>query len=129
MTENKPSPFTHPSPFTLHPSQYDGDQLLEQFFAACRKEQLPDDGFTRRVMMRLPARQRRLSQLWTLVCIAVGLALFTLIGGWQQVAEGLINVLSSSFTPMQLLNLMVCGAVLTTIAAAELIRHEHLHVI
>ena len=100
----------------------EGDLLLEQFFYAARMEQLPDDGFTHRVMMRLPERQERLSHIWTAVCVIAALAVFTLIGGWQQVAAGIVRVLSSVPTTTQILQLMVCGAVLTTLAAAEVMR-------
>lgn len=102
----------------------DGDLLLEQFFQAARAEQLADDGFTHRVMMLLPERQERLSHIWTAVCVVAALAVFTLIGGWHQVAAGIIHVLSSVPTTTQLLQLMVCGAVFTTLAAIELMRRE-----
>lgn len=102
------------------------DLLLQQFFSAARSEQLPDNGFTRRVVSRLPLRQKRLSRLWTAACIAVGAVLFTLIGGWQQMANGIVDLLSASYTPAQLFHLMVCGAVLNTIAIAELMHRERL---
>ena len=102
----------------------DGDLLLEQFFQKARMEQLPDDGFTHRVMMRLPARQQHLSQIWTVACIITALTIFTFIGGWHQVASGIVRVLSSAYTPMQLLQLMFCGAVITILAATELMRQE-----
>ena len=103
-----------------------GDLLLEQFFQAARTEQLADCGFSRRVMMRLPERQERLSHIWTAACVVTALAVFTLIGGWQQAAAGVVRVLSSVPTTGQLLQLAFCGAVLTALAAAELMRREEL---
>lgn len=106
------------------------DLLLEQFFQAARAEQLPDNGFTHRVMTRLPEHQVRLSRLWTAACIAVGLIVFTLIGGWNILVAGIIGLLATMpTTSSQLLHLMLCGAVLTALAAAELIRRERLTLI
>ena len=61
--------------------------MLENFFKQAAQQQIEDNGFTERVMQSLPERKlltaRRLSQLWTLFCIVVGVALFFLFGGWQ----------------------------------------------
>ena len=63
------------------------DIMLENFFKQAAQQQIEDNGFTERVMQSLPERKlltpRRLSQLWTLFCIVVGVALFFLFGGWQ----------------------------------------------
>lgn len=100
------------------------DFILDQFFQAARAEQIPDNGFSRRVMERLPERQYQLSRVWTWACIVMALVVFTFIGGWQQLAAGIVRVLSSGCSPMQLLQLMACGAVLTTLVATELIHRE-----
>ena len=106
------------------------DLLLEQFFQAARDEQLPDNGFTHRVMTRLPERQVRLSKLWTAACIVVGIVVFTLIGGWNIIVAGIIGLLTTMpTTSSQLLHLILCGSVLTALAAAELIRRERLTLI
>ena len=39
------------------------DKLLTAFFAGNRQE-IPDNGFTRRVMRHLPDRTHRISQVW-----------------------------------------------------------------
>ncbi|MBR6188989.1 MAG: DUF5056 domain-containing protein [Prevotella sp.] len=105
----------------------DDDLLLEQFFQAARAEQVPDNGFTHRVMTRLPEHQLLLSRLWTAACIIVGLVVFTLIGGWNIIVAGIIGVLTTMpTTSSQLLHLMLCGIVLTALAAAGLIRSERL---
>lgn len=102
----------------------DVDALLEQFFLAAREERLADDGFTGRVMARLPQRQERLSRLWTAACVVAATALFTALGGWQQAALGMARVLTTAPTATQLLQLMLCGAALTTLAATELMWRE-----
>ena len=63
------------------------DMMLESFFKQAAQQQIEDDGFTERVMQNLPERRlvtaRRLSQLWTLFCVVVGVALFFAFGGLQ----------------------------------------------
>ena len=63
--------------------------MIEDFFKQAAQQQIEDNGFTERVMHSLPDRKdhvvRRLSQLWTLFCIAVAGVLFFMFGGWQMV--------------------------------------------
>ena len=69
----------------------DNDLLLKQFFQEAAQQQIPDNGFTERVMQRLNAANvqrptfnvQRLSRLWTLFCIVVFAVLFVLIDGWE----------------------------------------------
>ena len=107
------------------------DLLLEQFFQAARSEQLPDDGFTHRVMTRVaaadPMSASRLSWLWTAACIVVALIVFTLMGGWNIVMAGIVSVLTTMpTTSTQLIHLMTCCAILTALVVAELVRRERL---
>ena len=64
------------------------DKLLEQFFADNRQE-IADNGFTRRVMHRLPANGHRLSQIWTTFCFTLALVLFIALDGLQLVLDTL----------------------------------------
>ena len=70
----------------------DNNQLLEDFFKQAAQQQIEDNGFTERVMQQLPDARtdnvRRLSRLWSLFCILVGVGLFFAFGGWQ-VLQGL----------------------------------------
>ena len=65
------------------------NMMIEDFFKQAAQQQIEDNGFTERVMHSLPDRKdhvvRRLSQLWTLFCIAVAGVLFFMFGGWQMV--------------------------------------------
>ena len=65
------------------------NMMIEDFFKQAAQQQIEDNGFTERVMQSLPDRKgqavRRLSQLWTLFCIAVAGVLFFMFGGWQVV--------------------------------------------
>ena len=68
------------------------EALLEQFFAAQRIE-IEDNGFSQRVMRRLPSRTSRLNRLWTLLCVVLGLVFFFVVRGWQALADAVTIVL------------------------------------
>lgn len=84
------------------------DQLLQSFFADCQTE-LPDDGFSDRVMAALPSTEaekaavmrRRMEHVWTLVCVAIGLIAAVVCQGWEQIQGFLfsmkIDILMSGF--------------------------------
>ena len=65
------------------------NMMIEDFFKQAARQQIEDNGFTERVMRNLPDRKlevvRKLSQLWTLFCMAVAGVLFFVLGGWQVV--------------------------------------------
>lgn len=50
----------------------DRDELLLRKYFNENKTDVPDDGFSRRVMRRLPDRARRLNHIWTAVCLLLG---------------------------------------------------------
>ncbi|HIZ33710.1 MAG TPA: DUF5056 domain-containing protein [Candidatus Bacteroides merdigallinarum] len=64
------------------------DQLIEQFLAPARKD-IPDDGFTKRVMQRVPDRHERLSQVWNYAGFTLALALFLVLDGVRVVWDSL----------------------------------------
>lgn len=76
------------------------EQLLQAFFADNRMAEIPDDGFSARVMQALPAmeteqsllefhialaKRHRLEHLWTAVCVALGVIAAVLCQGWEQI--------------------------------------------
>ena len=65
----------------------DNNQFLDDLFKQAAQQQIEDNGFTERVMQNLPETTtdtvRRLSRLWSLFCILVGVGLFFAFGGWQ----------------------------------------------
>ena len=65
----------------------DNNQFLDELFKQAALQQIEDNGFTERVMQQLPDAKRdsvrRLSRLWSLFCILVGVGLFFAFGGWQ----------------------------------------------
>lgn len=61
--------------------------LLEQFFKEAAMPPLEDDGFSERVMQRLPRRSNWLVHLWTLFCVGVAMAIFIQAQGWKTLAS------------------------------------------
>ena len=76
------------------------EQLLQAFFADNKMAEIPDDGFSDRVMQALPAmeteqsllefhialaKRHRLEHLWTAVCVAIGVIAAVLCQGWEQI--------------------------------------------
>ena len=59
------------------------EQLLQQFFSEKVQQTIADDGFTERVMNRLPKRVKTYTRLWTAFCVLMGVVLFTVFHGWQ----------------------------------------------
>lgn len=77
----------------------DDEQLLQSFFADCQTE-IPDDGFSDRVMAALPSTEaekaavmrRRMEHVWTLVCVAIGLIAAVVCQGWEQIQGFLFSM-------------------------------------
>ena len=93
----------------LEPLSAADDQRLQAFFADNRMEEIPDDGFSDRVMQALPgleqektvlsleqkqavAKRRRLEHLWTAACVAVGIVAAVVCQGWEQILGWLFSM-------------------------------------
>ena len=64
------------------------DKLLTSFFAEHRQE-IADNGFSRRVLRHLPDRSRHLAQIWTAFCFTLALVLFVSLDGVQLILDTL----------------------------------------
>lgn len=71
------------------------DKLLKDFFGE-HKQEIADNGFSRRVMKNLPDRSLRISRIWTTCCGALALILFFALDGLQAI----IGVLRETFVSM-----------------------------
>ena len=96
------------------------DNLLEDFFAANRHE-VADDGFTRRVMRRLPQRHNRLAQAWNVLCILLVAVLFVAAGGvqmvWATLQETFIGLVEQgAAAEIDPRSLLIAGGVLLFLA-------------
>ncbi len=91
------------------------DKLLKDFFNDNRQE-IEDNGFTRRVMHRLPSHSRRLSQIWTTFCFTLALVLFVSLNGLQLILATLRETFTSAIengaTQLDPKSLIVAGIVL-----------------
>ena len=87
----------------LEPLSATDDQLLQAFFADNRMEEIPDDGFSDRVMQALPAlpetdtemslvKRQRLEHLWTAACVAAGIIIAVVCQGWEQIQGWLFSM-------------------------------------
>ncbi|KAA6345467.1 hypothetical protein EZS27_006963 [termite gut metagenome] len=56
------------------------DELLKQFFSE-QKQEIADNGFSRRVIRHLPDRYKRLATLWIVFCSLCAVILFFAFSG------------------------------------------------
>ena len=76
------------------------EELLQMFFSDCQMSEIPDDGFSGRVMQAVPdlgqekalAKRRRLEHLWTAACVAVGVIAAVVCQGWEQIQGWLFSM-------------------------------------
>ena len=77
----------------IEPLNASDEQLLQAFFADNMMAEIPDEGFSDKVMLSLPAleqeralvKRRRLEHLWTAVCMAIGVIAAVVCQGWEQI--------------------------------------------
>ena len=85
------------------PLSLQDEELLQQFFADCRMSEIPDDGFSDRVIHALPAlpetetekslvKRQRLEHLWTAACVAAGIIIAVVCQGWEQIQGWLFSM-------------------------------------
>ena len=111
----------------------DNDLLLKQFFQDAAQQQIPDNGFTERVMQHLPQRsplaahRTLLTRLWNLCCVVVFAILFVLIDGWDLLLVQFEVMLRTLATQSFSINLMMIFSVvfgLLLVGAGEVISSE-----
>ena len=96
----------------------DNDLLLKQFLQEAAQQQIPDNGFTERVMQRLPQRsplaahRTLLTRLWNLCCVVVFAILFVLIDGWDLLAVQFEVMLRTMAVQTISVNLLMVATVL-----------------
>lgn len=90
------------------------DKLLEDFFAVNRQE-IADNGFTRRVMHRLPDHSSLLAHVWTVCCCVLAVALFVSLNGIELIGNTLCETLAGlleSASQADPQSLVIAGVVL-----------------
>ncbi len=103
------------------------EALLENFFLAGRKE-MADNGFTEKVMNRLPTTVSWLNKLWTIVCVIAGIAFLYFSHALQGLADSMkttaAGMHSLSLTPSMFLSIMLILSVLTVIGSYSFFQKE-----
>ena len=74
----------------------DKDILLNNLFAEAAKTEIADNGFSRKVMRRLPSRAERMSRIWTCVCTMAAVVLRTYFKAWNYIFDWAVNVVCVS---------------------------------
>lgn len=110
------------------------NELIEKFFQEARQAELADDGFSERVMQRLPAasavrREQLASRLWTLLCVTVATVLFVALRGWDAIAYGLLMLVNTPPTQQQLLVFVASAVVVGLLALSEMVSRERYSVL
>ena len=83
------------------------DLLLQQFFSEAASQQIEDNGFTERVMQRLPSRMNWFVRIWNTVCIVLFAVLFVVFRGWDLLAVQLEVMLRTMSTHSFSINLLM----------------------
>lgn len=102
--------------------EIDNDKLLRDFFAD-NKQEIPDAGFTRRVMHHLPDHSNRMARLWSTFVMVVGLALFIILGGmeaaWGTIREVFISMINHDVASLDPKSMIIASVVLLFLATKK----------
>ena len=98
------------------------DQLLEQFFQPAKAVKVEDNGFSNRVMRKVPYNPVCLSYLWTLFCVLLGIVAFVVFVGWQPIFRGIISILNTNIGELHPVPIFLTAGVLISLAVIELVQ-------
>ena len=103
----------------------DNDILLQQFFSEAAAMEIDDNGFSKRVMHRLPApRRHRTVRLWTACCVAIAATLFLVFRGWELLlvyTEVAVRTMTTNLVSIQPVAVLHIVVVLLILCIYELI--------
>lgn len=106
------------------------DRLLERFFDSARRAEIPDAGFSRRVMGSLPDRALLTARLWWAFCVLLGVCLAVGFRVWRLLGDyfwSLVHLVSDGGQGrLSVLHLAVAVAVVLVLAVREVIDRERL---
>lgn len=102
--------------------EVDNDKILRNFFTE-NKQDIADNGFSRRVMRRLPDRSYRLARLWSAFVAAVATVLFIWLGGleaaWGTIKEVFIGMINHGTTSLDPKSMIIAAVVLLFMATRK----------
>ncbi len=91
------------------------DNTISMFMKE-QKQEIPDKGFSRRVMRSLPDRSSRLSKIWSGICIIISIGLFFIFNGFEVIfnllREIFISSMNHSLNALNLQTLLLIGGVI-----------------
>jgi hypothetical protein len=100
------------------------DELLRKFFAD-NKHEIADNGFSRRVMRRLPARRTRLLwHVWSAFCCTLALLLFVWLDGaklvWNTLSSSVLESIAADASRLNPTSVMIAVGVLLLLGVRKL---------
>ena len=102
--------------------EVDNDKILRNFFTE-NKQDIADNGFSRRVMRRLTDRSYRLARLWSAFVAAVATVLFIWLGGleaaWGTIREVFIGMINHGTTSLDPKSMIIAAVVLLFMATRK----------
>lgn len=99
------------------------DKLLRDFFAE-NKQEIADNGFSRRVMRRLPDRSYRLARIRSALVTALAAVLFIRLGGleaaWETIREVFVSMIQQGATNLDPKSMIIATVVLLFLATRKI---------
>lgn len=103
-------------------TEIDNDKFLRDFLAE-NKQEIADNGFSRRVMHHLPGRSNRLARIWSTFVMAVAAVLFVWLGGleaaWGTISEVFIGMINHGATSLDPKSMIIATIVLLFMATRK----------
>lgn len=100
------------------------DKLLKQFFGE-HKQEIADNGFSRRVIKNLPDRSLRISKIWTTCCGTLALILFFALDGLRAIGsvlrETVVSMAEYGVANLDVKSLTIAGIVLLFFGVRKLL--------
>ena len=109
----------------------DNERLLQNFFSEAAGTPIADDGFTNRLMQRLPQRVNWFTRLWNILCITVFAVLFVVFHGGESLMaqfEVMTRTLAAESFSINLSVLLSVVAGLLLVAIIELLYSDKLRI-
>lgn len=98
------------------------EKLLKDFFTA-NKQEIADNGFSRRVMHRLPDRSNWLARIWNAAVVVAGAVLFIWMGGleaaWGTIREVFISMINQGTAELDPKSIIIASVVLVFMATRK----------
>ena len=98
------------------------ENLLKDFFTA-NKQEIADNGFSRRVMHRLPDRSNWLARIWNAAVVVAGAVLFIWMGGleaaWGTIREVFISMINQGTAELDPKSIIIASVVLVFMATRK----------